>query len=287
MLTDEQIDFYRRHHYLHAPGVVPSELLELAETILKRWVDETIQSWMDLGLLDDPMSEVDFQHRLVQAWERANRPRYLRSPRRDLVSKEMYDFYRHPALVDLAEDLLGVPEVMAHGTFNARPKLPDQKWTDTPWHQDVQYYVKQYTNPEDVRIEVISLWLPLQRVTEQNSCLQVAPDFYPEQALEAHHDEESGFIGLSKEDAAKIKPISIEMERGDILCFDQFVPHRALPNVSDAVRWSMDIRYESNLTATDHGKKLGFTARSKTHPQLEDGCEQWLEKWKDMPRGKY
>jgi ectoine hydroxylase-related dioxygenase (phytanoyl-CoA dioxygenase family) len=199
----------------------------------------------------------------------------------------MYDFYRHPALVDLAEDLLGTSEIVAHSTFNARPKLPDQKWTTTPWHQDVQYYANHYQNPEDVRIEVISMWIPLQRVTEQNSCLQVAPNFYQESVLDVHQDEESGFIGLSKEDAAKLKPVTIEMERGDILCFDQFVPHRALPNASDAVRWSMDIRYESNLAPTNLSKQLGFVARSGANPLLEESCEQWLEKWKDMPRGRY
>ena len=59
---------------------------------------------------------------------------------RDLVSREMFDILVHPALLMLAQDLLCTTEVSVHGVFNARPKLPDQIWTQTPWHQDAQYY---------------------------------------------------------------------------------------------------------------------------------------------------
>lgn len=280
ILTDEQISFYREHNYLHARGVIPEELLQLAEKILRRWVDETIEQWVQQGLLSDRFADLVFHHRLVKAWNEAGRPKYLRSPRRDLVSMEMFDFMRHPVFLDLAEDLLGNPEILAHGIFNARPKLPDQLWTDTPWHQDAQYYT------DAANTHVISMWMPLKKVTEYNSCMQVAPGFFQDRLLEAY-DDVSGFIGLSKQDAAKLKPVSVEMEPGDLLCFTQLMPHRALPNQSDAVRWSMDVRYEALPTATESGSIQGFTARSEANPDAVDTYEQWLEKWKEIPCGSY
>ena len=139
-MTSDQLSSYRNNGYLHAPGVIPPDLLGLMRTVLSRWADDTIDGWLAQGLIDDPQTGLDFQHRLAHLWEAAGRPAYIRSPRRDLVSREMFDILVHPALLMLAQDLLCTTEVSVHGVFNARPKLPDQIWTQTPWHQDAQYY---------------------------------------------------------------------------------------------------------------------------------------------------
>jgi hypothetical protein len=281
MITDEQLASYEDEGYLHLRGVVPQDALALTRRILERWEQETIQRWVDEGGLDDGMADVDFEHRLVQAWEKAGRPGYVRSPRRDLVSRDCFDFLCHPAFVDVAEALLGTPEVSAHGVFNARPKLPDQVWTRTPWHQDAQYY------EDAAELHVVSMWVPIQKVTEHNSCMQVSPGFHKGELQEAWDDKETGFIGLSPEIQETLTPVSVEMEPGDLLCFTQRTPHRALPNQSDAVRWSMDLRFEATEHATASGKDRGFIARSPSDPGRVGLCEDWLELWKDQPAGTY
>jgi phytanoyl-CoA hydroxylase len=279
ILTDEQLTFYNEQGYVLAKGVIPPDALQLARTVLERWVDQVIQSWVDKGLLDHPHADLDFAHRLAQVWNMAGKPHYIRSPRRDLVSRELFDFIRHSSILNLAEDLLGTSEILAHGIFNARPKLPDQKWTDTPWHQDAQYYRDaEYTH-------IASIWIPLQPVTTLNSCLQVAPGYHRGQLYEGYNDEETGFLGLSHEDRDKLSGIPVEMEVGDALCFTQLTPHAALSNRSDAVRWSMDMRYEAIPTATASGKKQGFTARSQEHPVTK--YEDWLGQWEAIPAGSY
>ena len=281
MLSDEQLKQYEREGYIHLPGVVPQDALALAHTILKRWEEETVQRWVDEGMLTDPMSDLDFEHRLAQAWAKAGRPGYVRSPRRDLVSRETFHFLCHPAFVDVAEALLGTPQISVHGVFNSRPKLPDQSWTNTPWHQDAQYY----TDAAD--LHVVSMWMPLQKVTEENSCLQVAPGVHKGELHEAWNDTESGFIGLAPDVQDTLTPESIEMEPGDLLCFTQRTPHRALPNQSDTVRWSMDIRFEATEHATESGKDRGFIARSLTDPSGVGTYAQWLALWEDQPKGTY
>jgi hypothetical protein len=101
------------------------------------------------------------------------------------------------------------------------------------------------------------------------------------------YEDETGFIGLSPDDRKNLKGISIEMEPGDMLCFPQKTPHRALPNQSDAVRWSMDIRYEATPNATESGKRQGFIARNVADPSLVATYEQWLAKWGTIPAGNY
>ncbi|RAP76516.1 phytanoyl-CoA dioxygenase family protein [Paenibacillus montanisoli] len=280
-LSEEELAFYKRHHYVLLRNVVPKRALDLAEAIIGKWVNELVDAWYEQGLITDKKPQLDFQHRLVQLWDDAGRPKYGRSPRRDLVGENMFAFLKEPALLDIAQQLLGTEEVSVHGIFNARPKLPDQKWTDTPWHQDAQYYRDAENS------HVVSIWMPLQRVTEHNSCLQVAPGFFDTTLLDGVIDEETDFLGLTREDAAKLMPVSVEMEPGDALCFTQLLPHRALPNRSDAVRWSMDIRYEATAAATASGKAQGFIARSPKRPETEATYEEWLSQWTAIPTGSY
>ena len=279
-LSDEQITHYRERGWLHARGIVPANALQLARVALERWTDQTIQSWVDQGLLLDALPGVDFDQRLVEAWNAAGRPRYSRSPRRDIVCQEIFEFLAYPALVDIAQDLLGTPEISVNGIFNARPKLPDQLWTDTPWRQDAQYY------REAADIHIVSMWMPLVRVTEKNSCLQVAERLQNGKLFDNFQDE-TGFIGLSLEDRANLQGISVEMDPGDVLCFPQKTPHHALPNMSERVRWSMDIRFEAAAGASEIGKRQGFVARSPSHPETIPTYEQWLAQWTAIPAGNY
>ena len=280
-VTAPQREFYRREGYLHLRAVLPPDLLNLTEHVLGRWADETIAQWLEEGRIADPRRDLDFQHRLAQVWRAAGRPKYIRSPRRDLVSREMYRILVHPALLDVAADLLGTPEVSVHGIFNARPKLPDQVWTRTPWHQDAQYY------RDAADSHVVSLWYPLQAVGEHNSCLQVAPRRHRGPLYDGHHDEETGFLGLSPEDRQELEGVSVEMVPGDLLCFTQKTPHRALPNRSDAVRWSLDVRYEATDRATESGRDKGFVARSPRDPAAVVPYADWERRWADVPKGNY
>ncbi|MEM7034627.1 MAG: phytanoyl-CoA dioxygenase family protein [Chloroflexota bacterium] len=281
ILTPNQITFYQDEGYLHASNVIPTDLLNLMRTVLMRWEAQTIEGWLADGLIEDSCADLDFQVRLDRVWHAASKPKYMRSPRRDLVSREMFDILIHPALLNLAQDLLGTPDVSVHGIFNARPKLPDQLWTQTPWHQDAQYYRDAEKTP------VISIWVPIQPVREENSCLQVAPKQHRGALHDGYDDPETGFLGLSPAVRDTLTGVSIEMEPGDALCFTQLTPHRALPNRSDQVRWSMDFRYEPTAQATEAGQKQGFVARSASDPNAVITYEDWLPQWVDIPLGNY
>ncbi len=87
LLTSEQLSFYETNGYLHAPAVIPPDLLDLMTIVLSRWADDTINAWLTEGLITNPGADLDFQHRLAHFWEAAGRPEYIRSPRRDLVSR--------------------------------------------------------------------------------------------------------------------------------------------------------------------------------------------------------
>ena len=288
ILTDEQISFYHDRGWLKVENVVPPRSIKLGRKVCADWVDRTVQGWVDEGLLADDLARLDLEHRLTVAWNEAGKPVYQRSPRRQIVSPELFQFMSEPNVIDLAEDLLGTSEVFMHGVFNLRPKLPDQRWTRTPWHQDSQYY------PSIAQVHTLSIWMPLMRVTTENSCLQVAEGYHRGDMYAITEDEETGFLGISEEERAAIPGIPVEMEAGDALCFTQLTPHAALPNKSDAVRWSIDLRYQSIADAmVDEynveigGRDKGFIARSEANPASVATWESWERQWEGDPYSAY
>jgi ectoine hydroxylase-related dioxygenase (phytanoyl-CoA dioxygenase family) len=288
ILTDQQISFYHEKGYVKVENIIPPRGIELGRKVCADWVERTVQGWVDEGLLEDGLEHLDLEHRLTDAWNEAGKPMYQRSPRRQIVSPELFEFMSEPNVIDIAEDLLGTAEVFMHGVFNLRPKLPDQRWTRTPWHQDSQYY------PSIAQVHTLSIWMPLMRVTTENSCLQVAEGYHRGDMYAITEDEETGFLGISKEERASLPGIPIEMEAGDALCFTQLTPHAALPNKSDAVRWSIDLRYQSIADAmVDEynveigGRDKGFIARSEADPASVATWESWESQWEGDPYSAY
>ena len=126
---------YQQQGWTCVRGLLGTSVTGRVHSVLSAWADHTIDSWVDQGLLDDPRSHLPFATRLLECWGAAGEPQYSRSPRRDLASADMYEVLSNPQLADLARRLMGTEEVLSHSIFNARPKLPAQPWTDTPWHQ--------------------------------------------------------------------------------------------------------------------------------------------------------
>ncbi len=126
---------YQQHGWTCVRGLLGRSVTDRARSILSSWADRTINSWVDEGLLDDARSHLPFGTRLLECWNASGEPQYSRSPRRDLASPDMYELLSDPVLADLARRLMGTEKILSHSIFNARPKLPAQPWTDTPWHQ--------------------------------------------------------------------------------------------------------------------------------------------------------
>ena len=107
ILSDEQINFYREKGYVKVENVVPPRSIKLGRKVCADWVDRTVQGWVDEGLLADGLEQLDLAHRLTVAWNEAGKPMYPRSPRRQIVSPELFQFMSEPKVIDIAEDLPG------------------------------------------------------------------------------------------------------------------------------------------------------------------------------------
>ena len=127
ILTDEQINFYHEKGYVKVEQVLPQRSIDLGRKVCADWVDRTVQGWVAEGLLEDGLEHLDLGRRLTAAWNQAGKPRYHRSPRRQIVCPELFQFMSEPNVIDIAEDLLGTPEVFMHGVFNYRMGFANAK----------------------------------------------------------------------------------------------------------------------------------------------------------------
>lgn len=254
--------------------------------LIEPWVDASVASWRNGGLIADSFADDDFWHRFLNAWNAAGRPHFRRSPNHFLINPEMYAFIRSQTFLNIVEQVLGTPDLSMHGIFNARPQLPHHADTMTPWHQDSQYWDLDYGGELDVErnTHVITMWMPLQDVNASSGALQVMSRQDTRDAVfapESYDYDRTGFLRIAPEEVARHTALPISMLPGDILLFNQRTPHAAAPNAIDRIRWSVDIRYEATATATVVGKKYGFVAQSRNDPASETSLADWLKKRQD------
>ena len=75
-------------------------------------------------------------------------------------------------------------------------------------------------------------------------------------------------------------PVSLPMRKGDVLFLHKLTPHASEPNQTDAIRWSMDLRYQKTGTPTGRSCYPDFVARSRSNPSSElREWSAWKTRW--------
>lgn len=239
VLTELQRQQYLRAGYLHLEQVIPQEILGSLQAVLERWADDMIDSWGVGRPTAGGSSSGDFSTKLYRAWLDAGSPELLIKNINDsLYAEDFFHLFYYEKLQEIAKTLLRTQDIGVHNGSFIRAKMPQQEYTTTPWHQDVQCM------NDLTRLDFITVWIPLVDVHESNSCLQIAKYDPAEGMYKSRYHSDSRYVGMRKNDIEKLsEEKAIHMKRGDILCFNRFLPHRTLPNESPSVRWSLDLRY--------------------------------------------
>ncbi len=150
----------------------------------------------------------------------------------------------HPYIVRILNELedgkpFGLLEKMI-----LRIDLPNATEEVAHWHQDY-FYVKGNS-------EIITLWMPLEDVNHENGCLLVQPRSHKMGAIA--HPQQIGKRNIPAEDVvAKIEPVEVEMQFGDLLLFHAYLLHSGQINVSNGIRYSFQFRYTPIGQPTDPG----------------------------------
>jgi phytanoyl-CoA hydroxylase len=255
---------YRRDGYLVLPSVVPPALLAPLLGRIDQEVDRLSRSALAAGTIPRTYAELPVERRLLAVSAAAPPP-----PRHfdDLLfGPEICAILGYPGLTDVLAAILG-PNVTYQGNGHLRAHLPG-RLDPLPWHQDAQFYG---AGVEGMAEHMAQVWIPLVDAPAERGCLAVVPGSHrwglqPEAVAGAANVVQSSadrqrLIYRTNAERVAGEPVRVlPMRRGDLLVFNSLLVHTATENSSDAVRWSVDLRFEATYetTALDDRARDGY-----------------------------
>lgn len=200
----------------------------------------------------------------------------------------VFNLLRNSRLLDVLEVFIG-GEIYSNPVQHIRIKPPERVVPQNllnglnaavGWHQDMGV-----VNPEADETTMISVWLAVLDATVENGCLQVVPGSHlGDLAVHCNYGEgKRRYFQVNIPDQL-VTPnhLPLPMKAGDVLFFHKKLMHSSLPNTTDGIRWSFDLRYNPVGQPTGRAWLPGFIARSRSHPETElrdpvKWAEMWLE----------
>jgi len=293
-LTSAEAERFHNEGYLVVPGLFDPQadldpIIEEYDGVLDRLATELLAK----GEISSSYPDRNFSERLIrisqetqrlhsQAFDFSLPQKNIRTDTPIWVGPAVFKIIRHPRLLDAVESLLG-PEIYSNPVQHVRLKLPENRAVFDPqgrnldgatvWHQDNGVIL-----PEADATNILTIWFPLWDVPIESGCLQVIPRSTA-RGLRDHCPVHGG-VSIPDPLLELDQAIPIPLQRGDALFMHRLTCHASLPNRSDSVRWSFDLRYNPIGQATGRGAFPGFVARSRARPETElHDAERWAELW--------
>ncbi len=303
-LTESQVAEFDEQGYLAVENVIDPEevldpLIEEYAGVPDRLADELFRA----GEISSRYEELPFGDRVTKIYAETGR---VHSQHFDFslpfsgvtpdtpfwTGPAVFNAFTHEPLLDAIESLIG-PEIFSNPVQHVRIKPPEKYLPKndlgnpiigaTAWHQDHGVVIE-----EADETNMLTVWFPLLDAPLEKGPLKVVPRTHKGDLL-THCLDYSGngqqFLG-ARQIPEKVFPadqaVAVPLDRGGALFMHKRTVHSSLPNVSEEIRWSFDLRY--NPTGEPTGRPLfpGFVARSRAHPETElRDADKWTEMWDD------
>jgi hypothetical protein len=113
--------------------------------------------------------------------------------------------------------------------------------------------------------------------TVANGCMEVMPGAFK---LGYREHQAEGGTTIRPDLLPDIAPRPVPVKKGGVIFMHRWTPHRSVPNTTNMVRWSIDLRYQPTGTPTGRPFHPDFVVRSRAHPEsvLTDHAE-WVRLW--------
>ena len=279
MLSTEQIESFNRDGYLVVENVLDQATLDPVRAEYETLLNGLCDGW--------GIREGTFQDKVEAAYAGGHewfQPMDISLPG-DRIKADtpfhfgpaVFDMITAPRLLDMVEDLIG-PEITSNPIQHVRIKPPERKLNPdevrghiggTDWHQD-----RAVALEEADQTRMVTVWLAVTDATVENGCLQVIPN---KTELLPHCPQRQTSIADGFIDKNRAVPLPVKS--GGAVLFHPMTPHASLPNISDGIRWSFDLRYNVTGEPTGRSHFPEFIARSRANPETE--LKDWRA-WKAM-----
>jgi len=278
-LTPEQVAYYDLEGYLVIENLLTEADMEPVKHAMSDKVSMIADELFEAGLVSDKLEDHPFPNRLADLFAGLSDQEFLKYGRswRDRLPG-YYSLLSHSKILDAVESLIG-PEIFVNPVYNVRPKVPKVAAGAVPWHQDKSYWPDANSNP------VITVWISLVDATLENGCLHIKPRTHKHKVLDWHSESVTGtgYTALNENQIGKRDTVALPVPAGSAILFNDRLIHMSTPNLSDSVRWSVDLRYQptDQDPMPQHG--IGFLGRSQLRPERVATLEDWLEDRMERP----
>lgn len=296
MLTSTELDQFERDGYVIVQRVLNPEsdldpILHEYEGVLDRLVRRLLAA----GKLRAAYQGMPFGQRLIRVMQAtgeshsqhfdfslpkggvaANTPIWL--------GEAVFAALIHERLLDCVESVIG-PEIYSNPVQHVRLKPPESRLPrdstgksvtvgETPWHQD-----NGVLTVDADETQMLTVWFPLIDATIENGCLIVLPGSHRSELL-PHCSDSHAQLAIPNQLINVENAIPLPVRRGDVLLFHRKLQHASLPNNSNELRCSFDLRYHPIGQPTGRVVFPGFVARSRSNSKTElRSQEQWEQLW--------
>ena len=196
----------------------------------------------------------------------------------------------HPNILDIAETIIGTPELYSNPVQHTRIKPPaaalpnnnilDSNVARTGWHQDEAVLTEDAADTN-----ILTVWVAMTDANVENGCMMCVEGSHIKEVVmhcPGSHASSSAEIFIPDDMIEQDKVVPLEVGKGGLVLLHQRTEHGSYANQSDAIRWSFDLRYHP--IGQNSGREIfpGFIARSQEQPEnvLRDPAV-WAKSWTD------
>lgn len=268
-LSQEDVRKFFEDGYVLVKDVFSKEKLEACKNAINQMADDLAQKLYKAGKITDLCSDSGFSDRLIKLEKQFPGANVL-FIKQAKMTQAFRDLWTDDALLNIIEQLIG-PDIAGSPVWNLRAKVPRDEATTVPWHQDNGYF-----DTDSYRVLVPTAWIPFVDATETNGCLQIMTGGHKSGKVATHQCCHGGtwYVMLEEEEMEKTLGIDVKKDLrtcpvpfGSMLLFNNLIPHRSLDNISDHIRWSVDLRWQSpNHPYGYYNLKDGVVFRTKDDP---------------------
>ena len=299
MLSDEQLATFARDGYLVVEAVLDDEDLKPLQFEYAELLDRMARELHAQGEIESDFETLDFDERFArvvaqypECIDRMNISLPLDNGDIDPdryrahTGPAVFELLRNDKVLDVVESVIG-PEIASSPVQQMRIKPPLAKLVDenvahsgvgnTTWHQDTVAVLDEAEHTDQVTV-----WIAVTDADEENGCLVSIPGSH----LEGSHRHVPGEIPREPTVPANIirgrsgNPLPVK--RGGVIIFHKQNIHCSMPNRSNRLRWSLDLRYHPVGQASGRPAFPGFVARSRANPDSElRDPHAWNQLWQD------
>ena len=271
-LTEAQISSFHEDGYLRLENVLDASDLQPVIDEYSEIIDERAQKLYAEGKVSSLHEDESFTRRLLLLAKEVPEV----ATNLDIMQargEATFNFLKNPKILDVAESLCG-SEIVCNPIQHIRAVLPHRATGGSPthFHQDIGVCW-----PDTDPYFMLTVWVPVVDATLENGCLAVLPGSH-KYGLRQHAYTPG--LNVPEEERPPIKSEPLPVPAGGLILFHNYTLHHALPNESDEVRWSFDLRYHDAYMPSGRPFYPTFLMRSKFRPDaLQTDYETWCQRW--------